>query len=208
MYCIACRWNIIEKKKHNYFRIYFGNERIVRDCMQQKKSGEKVFLTLILYCIKFVSFKNVHCVYSRARARARTRINIMRLRNTVFFCISESTFMLYVEWFYFTVYWITFCTLCQNMLTGHTSDISDKFVLKVGYAPQLSTDLINMNANWAWAPDSLFKNPLKGQFHEIFDSWVFFRQTIPLSLLVHRLKPFWIRIRIREDIRLQKSTPR
>jgi hypothetical protein len=43
---------------------------------------------------------------------------------------------------------------------------------------------------------------LTGQCHEIFDLR-FFRQTISLSPLVHRLKPFRKWIRIREDIRLQ-----
>jgi hypothetical protein len=53
---------------------------------------------------------------------------------------------------------------------------------------------------------SFFFN-LKGQCHGIFNPQ-FFRQTIPTGLFVHRLMPFRIWIRIREDIRLQKSTPR
>jgi hypothetical protein len=46
---------------------------------------------------------------------------------------------------------------------------------------------------------------LKGQCHEIFDPR-FFRPTIPLGPLVHRLKLFRKCIRVCEDIRLQKST--
>jgi hypothetical protein len=33
---------------------------------------------------------------------------------------------------------------------------------------------------------------LKGQSHEIFDLWFFFRQTVPLGPLIHGLKRFCI----------------
>jgi hypothetical protein len=42
---------------------------------------------------------------------------------------------------------------------------------------------------------------LMGPWHEIYDLCLFFHQTTTPRPLIHELKAFWIRLRIREDIR-------